>query len=330
MKILNDVISYRISNSFIRINAGVDIKSDSRYIVINYHQDNIEETKVFEDFFHFTDDVNYLLFGIDSKVYRIKKNEFLDVKSYSITNDYGIVSNSERLYNLYNFTQKKITLRQWLPNRIFHVQAQYWVNDTEADFKLIDVNKGEIVWTIPQPEVEKPYGYTGLTNIKKVLGIYKDCLWLQLPDSRLWKLDLHTGRVLEELEAFYFASIPEGIFLYQQGIIFILHYNIYAQYSLEQGIFTIDKQITNENELIIRYVLFKEKDNYLYFTGNKDQSFSPNVYGIFDMETETIVFQGEMIEEGGYFYEIPQVNDELFTILDAKGNLIIHRLDDLL
>lgn len=327
MEIIENISTYKLYNNSLYYRT----MDREFYIIENYKSYYIKSEK--NDIISFTDNSNYV-YDRDTRGCKVENHQIkkLSLKLYQATNEGGeiCVSPDTMGSTLFRLPEEQQILSEWLPNRIFHVQDQYWVNDTEADFKLIDVNKGEIVWTIPQPTVEKPYGYNGLTNIKKVLGIYKDCLWLQLPDSRLWKLDLHTGRVLEELEAFYFASIPEGIFLSQQGIVFILHYNIYAQYSLEQGIFTIDKKITNENELIIRYVLFEENDNYLYFTGNKDQSFSPNVYGIFDMETETIVFQGEMIEEGGYFYEIPQVNDELFTILDAKGNLIIHRLTDIL
>lgn len=330
MEVLGNINSYRIGKSLIRINEGIDFRLDSKYIVLNYDENRVEETRVFKEFFHFTNDSKYLLFGTDSKVYNIDDRIFCDIKSYEITDNYGIISNKERLYNLYSFSQKKSVLKKWLPNRIYHIQDQYWCNDTKEDFKLIDVDSGEILWTIPQPKVEKPYGYNGLTNIRKVLGIHKNNLWIQLPDSRLWAVDIETGKINNEIEHFYFSAIPEGIFLSQAGRIIIFHYNIYAEYSLDSNEFITDKVISDENELIIRNVLFRENDTQLYFTGNKDNSFYPNVYGVFNREKLSFEFMGEQLTENSFFYQTPQVNDELFTILDSEGNLVIHKMQDIL
>ena len=269
------------------------------------------------------------------KTFCLSQNSFIELgnKYSNIINDIGI---EYRNYNgvthdttLFHLPEEKQILKEWLPNSIYHIQDQYWCNDTKEDFKLIDVERKEILWAIPQPEVVKPYGYNGLTNIKKVLGIYKGNLWLQLPDSRIRSIELETGKINNEIEHFYFSAISEGIFLSQIGRIIIFHYNIYAEYSLENNEFIIDKIISNENQLIIRNVLFRENDMQLYFTGNKDNSFEPNVYGIFNKETFAFDFIGEGVAENGWFYQSPQVNDELFTILDSKGNLIIHKMQDI-
>lgn len=250
------------------------------------------------------------------------------VNNIGVAYDYSESDGRTHKETLFLLPEEKPLLSSWLSNSIFHVQDQYWVNDTVEDFKLIDADKGEISWVIPQPQVDIPYGYTGRTHIKKVLGIYKDCLWLQLPDSRLWKIDLHTGMLLEELEHEYFCVHQETIsFDVAKGAIIILGFDLYAYYDIDQ------KQIIKELILPDTVRVIKShflKDNKIAFICKTTACFASNVYGIFDIEKADIVFEGEMIESEGYFYELPQVNDELFTILDAKGNLIIHRLGDIL
>ncbi|WP_246034321.1 hypothetical protein [Empedobacter tilapiae] len=78
-------------------------------------------------------------------------------------------------------------------------------------------------------------------------------------------------------------------------------------------------------------MISRSKDRYIYYTAKlNDVSMISNAYDIFDTEKKEVVFQGEEIEIDGHFYKEPQVNDELFTILDSKGNLIIHKLKDIL
>ena len=38
----------------------------------------------------------------------------------------------------------------------------------------------------------------------------------------------------------------------------------------------------------------------------------------------------EQLTENSFFYQTPQVNDEVFTILDSEGNLIIHKMKEIL
>lgn len=266
---------------------------------------------------------------IDCNIKKKLKNSYsIIIDNIGLAVDYTNSDGRTHKESLFQLQEEKQILSEWLPNRIFHVQDQYWVNDTAEDFKLIDVNTGSISWVIPQPKVDLPYGYTGRTSIKKVLGIYKDCLWLQLPDSRLWKLDLYTGALVEEVEHEYFCVHQETIsFDTSKGAIIILGFDLYAYYDVDQ------KQIIKELILPDTVRVIKShflKNNKIAFICKTTACFASNAYGIFDMEKEEILFQGEMIESEGYFYELPQVNDELFTILDAKGNLIIHRLDDIL
>jgi len=327
MKVFKDVNLYQLYNDklYYRTN-------DRCFYILKKNTPVTSVLKDNSEIISFTENVNYARSGYDTSGYRIVDNNLIKISlKFNEANEEGIaIGTSSRGDSLFQLPEEKQILKEWLPDAIFHVKDQYLVNDALTDFKLIDSNKGEILWTIPQPLVEKTDAYDGRTNIKKVLGIYKNGLWLQLPDRRLWKLDIQTGELLEEIENFYFSAIPEGIFLSQQGLIIIFHYTIYAEYNLETKEFTTDKEISSENELIIRNVLFNQNDNYLYFTGNKDKSFYPNVYGIFNRKTLTFDFIGGSINETSYFYQTPQVNHELFTILDSEGNLIIHKIKDIL
>lgn len=331
MKVITNINSYKLRKEYIQIDEETDFRLESNYIKLN-NEYLIEETKSFKDNFHFTNDSNYLLLGTDSKVFKINEGVFLGIKSYDITDNYGIISNKDRFYNLYNFSQNKSILKQWLPNRILHIQDQYWCNDTDDDFKLIDANSGEILWTISQPKVEKPYGYNGLTNIKKVLGIYKGNLWLQLPDSRFLVLDIRDGSIKHELKHDYYIVHERGTYFdKEEGVIKILYYNLYAKYSLDLMDFVEEADLGAPETFQVTSMISRPKDKYIYYTAKlNDVSMISNAYGIFDTEKKKVIFQGEEIEVDGHFYQEPQVNDELFTILDSKGNLIIHKLKDIL
>jgi len=337
VRIINNILRYQLRKNLIVYYSEAN---KSIYYFLDFNLFELTQIKVKRCHWFFNDE-KFLKLGFDSlelvgyfpslKLEKILTNSYILIENnIGVATDYTNSDGRTHKESLFSLPEEKQLLKEWLPDAIFHVQDQYWVNDTLTDFKLIDSNKGEILWTIPQPLVEKTDAYDGRTNIKKVLGIYKNGLWLQLPDRRLWKLDIQTGELLEEIENFYFSAIPEGIFLSQQGLIIIFHYTIYAEYNLETKEFTTDKEISSENELIIRNVLFNQNDNYLYFTGNKDKSFYPNVYGIFNRKTLTFDFIGGSINETSYFYQTPQVNHELFTILDSEGNLIIHKIKDLL
>ncbi|MDR2122643.1 MAG: hypothetical protein LBP34_05900, partial [Flavobacteriaceae bacterium] len=186
MRILSNINSYKLRNGFIQIDEERDFRLDSKYIKMNYIEDKIIEKRTFKNNFHFTNNTNYLLFGTDNQIYKIDEDNYIGLQSYKIEKEYCIVIDDKKLCNLYDLVRKRNALKNWLPKRLLHIQDQYWINDTEDDLKLIDAETGEILWTIKQPEVEKPYGYNGLTNVKKVLGIYDQNLWLQLPDSRVW------------------------------------------------------------------------------------------------------------------------------------------------
>jgi hypothetical protein len=289
----------------------------------------------------FFEDENYLG-SFEGDCYLINSDKgltMLNNEYYEVKNSIGISYKFEKLNGksnrketLFHLPEEKQIFSEWLPNKIYHIQDQYWANDTEEDFKLIDAERGEILWAIPQPEVIKPYGYNELTNIKKVLGIYKGNLWLQLPDSRFLVLDIYTGSVKHELKHDYFIVHEKGSFFdSEEGIIKILFYNLYLKYSLTLMQFIDEKNLDEPEIFQVTNMISRQGDNFIYFTAKlNDVSMISNAYGIFDTKKKEVVFQGESIEEDGFFYQAPQVNDELFTILDSKGNLIIHKMKDIL
>lgn len=257
------------------------------------------------------------------------RNEYVEIISnIGVAVNYTNSDGRTHKETLFKLPEEKQILSGWLPNNIYHIQNQYWINDTEKDLKLIDADKGEILWTIPQPEVVKPYGYSGLTNTKKILGIYKENIWIQLPDSRLWALDIATGKVNHEIEHEFFCVHQDTVFLEtQSGEIIIFGFDLYACFDLNQ--LTMTKEFILPDTIRITKSIFI-KTNIIGFTGRKEKTPAPNIYGIFNRETLSFEYIGGQEEENGFFYQTPQVNDELFTILDSEGNLIIHKLNDIL
>lgn len=280
---LSDYVQFFSNSSYLRINKGNCYISDGFLGLFNFYSDIIESVGICYED-------------------RLKK---------SLNN------------NLFHLPEEKQILKDWLPSSILHVQGKYWVNDTLEDLKLIDAEAGEILWAIPQPVVEKPYGYQGLTNIKKVLGIYKENLWVQLPDSRVLALDVVTGKAKHKIvnEA-YFCIDVNGISFGNNGLIYILGFDLFICFNLNTLSF-LDELIFPDNIRVTNSKIIGSQE--LSFIAQKDGSSEPNAYGIFDTETQSITFLKEKEADMGYFYEAPQVNDEIFAILDDKGNLIIHK-----
>ena len=333
MKIIENISKFQLRDNYIIYYH----QKGNIYINSDFNGDLLSNIEV-KDCHWFFDDIKYLQieengtigYYSDNKLEKQLLNYYRPiVDNIGVAHVFSTYDSRLHTETLFHLPDEKQIINEWLPNNIYHISDKFWCNDTIADFKLIDIQKKEILWAIPQPEVMKPSGYKGLTNTKKVLGIYKNNLWIQLPDSRILALDKETGIIKYEIEHFYFSSIPEGIFLDQRGVIIIFHYNVYAEFCLDDKIFKIENIIGSEKELIIRHVTHHNGDKYLYFTGNKDNSFEPNVYGTFNTFKQTFEFIREKEPEMGFFYQAPQVNEELFTILDDKGNLIIHKRDEI-
>jgi len=333
---IKKVSSYKIINHILLYKELSNYKQKKKLVEYDLILNKVVQSLIFEINFSFTENSNYLLFDPNNSVYDINNKTYINKCFNSIINNIGIIDKDWNgvysLNNLFLLPEEKQILSEWLPNRIFHIQDQYWCNDTDEDFKLIDADSGEILWTIPQSKVEKPYGYNGLTNIKKVLGIYKGNLWLQLPDSRFLVLDIRDGSIKHELKHDYYIVHERGTFFdREEGIIKVLYYNLYAKYSLDLMEFVEEVDLGIPEIFQVTSMISRPKDKYIYYTAKlNDVSMISNAYGIFDTEKKEVIFQGEEIEVDGHFYQEPQVNDELFTILDSKGNLIIHKLKDIL
>ncbi|EHQ43864.1 hypothetical protein [Myroides odoratus] len=336
MKVIENVFKYQLRID----NIACYSQNNNIYNIYDFNGYLLNSIEV-EDCHWFFQDEKFLQIGNNGKLGYFSEDVFVKpllnyyrpiVNNIGVFHDYTNSDGRTHKEMLFALPEEQQILSEWLPNRIFHVQDQYWANDTEEDFKLIDVERGKVLWTIPQPNVEKPYGYNGLTSIKKVLGIYKDCLWLQLPDSRLLVLDIDNGFIKHELKHDYYIVHERGTFFdSKEGVLKIFFYNLYAKYSLELMDFVEEYDLGIPELFQATSMISIPNDKYIYYTAKlNDVSMISNAYGIFDSEKKEIVFQGEEIEEGGCFYQEPQVNDELFTILDAKGNLIIHRLTDIL
>jgi len=175
MKVFDNVLKYRLRKDSLTFFK----KSIEVYYFFDLSINEIGKVKVKNCHWYF-DDEKYLKMEDYGKVgyyTNFQLQAELNNQYTRINNNIGAAydySNSDgrtHKESLFSLPEEKQLLKEWLPDAIFHVQDQYWVNDTLTDFKLIDSNKGEILWTIPQPLVEKTDAYDGRTNIKKVLGI---------------------------------------------------------------------------------------------------------------------------------------------------------------
>jgi hypothetical protein len=210
----------------------------------------------------------------------------------------------------------------------------------------IDVNTGMELWHFSIADFP-PY-INGFyreqeADIKQIIGVYNNLLWVHVGGFRLVGIDIETGKLVYQIE-----DIPSALGLtkeegyhfsfnylhlnQQEGVLktFANRYYIEIDLNTLQGVV---KKDFGENEKkswrIRKSTYYQDCPDLLYFSGHYQNMNKPNAFGIFDTEKAEIVWYDTTKDDLGYFYNPPQANDKLLAVLDDKHNLLVYERDEL-
>lgn len=160
-------------------------------------------------------------------------------------------------------------------------------------------------------------------NIKKIIGVYHDILWIHVGGFILVGIEIETGKMVHKINNVLGDS--ENNFLdIGNGLLKTLSYNYYAEFDLQTLQFKKQTIVESDANITIGANSFYEGEPCLYFCGYYNNSYIPNVLGIFDSLKTEIVWHDTIKESLGNLYSPPQVNDKWLIILDDEKNLLVY------
>jgi hypothetical protein len=162
-------------------------------------------------------------------------------------------------------------------------------------------------------------------DIKQIIGVYNNLLWIHVGGFRLVGIDINTGKMIHLIKDVLKGENGNNFLDIKNGTLKTLSYDYYAEFDLQTLQFRKQTTVKSEADIKIRASSFYEEDNYLYFCGYHNNKFDkPTAFGIFDTELAEIIWYDTTKDDSGYFYNPPQANDKLLAILDDKHNLLVY------
>ena len=165
-------------------------------------------------------------------------------------------------------------------------------------------------------------------DIKQIVGVYNNILWVHVGGFRLIGIAIDTGKLVHEFKDVLKGGDNNNFLDIENGVLKTLSYDYYSEFDLQTFAFRKKITINGQADIKIRASSFYEKDKCLYFCGYHNNQFDkPNAFGIFDTEKAEIVWYDTTKDDLGYFYNPPQANNKLLAVLDDRHNLLIYERD---
>ena len=206
--------------------------------------------------------------------------------------------------------------------------------------------RGEILWQFSVkgfPNYLNGFYREQEADIKQIIGVYNNILWIHVGGFRLVAINVETGEqqhyiedlpyhlglTKEERRHFDFSPFGNGIHLDEKtGILKAFAHRYYIEIDLQSLHGKVKKDFGENWKTswrIKRSQYYQEYPDLLFFSGHyKNMDKQPNGFGIFDTEKAEIIWYDTQKDDLGYFYNPPQANDKLLAILDDKHNLLIY------
>jgi hypothetical protein len=282
----------------------------------------------------------FIIADIYGKAYVVKKdfklNKFLNLE-YSVSNvinNYAIIYrdyNDRTHYGIYDFMKEEILFETELGigGDIFNNKMYF---TRFEDIISFDIDKREILWQFSIADFP-PY-INGFyreqeADIKQIIGVYNNILWVHVGGFRLVGIDVKSGKYIHYIENVLKGDIGNNFLDVTNGILKTLSFDYYAEFDMKSLQLRKQTTVQNKENIRIRESNFYEGDKYLYFCGYYNNHDAPNAFGIFDTEKAEIVWYDTTKDDLGYFYNPPQANDKLLAVLDDKHNLLVYERDEL-
>jgi len=289
---------------------------------------------------------------IEKKPIKIGVNEEIYPAKYESFNKFVI--NKEIEFPIY---QKGIYYAETQYLKYFNIDftANTIIQDILYSFGLKNISRfdektGVKTWHFSVhdfPPYINGFGREQEADIKQIIGIYDDLLWIHVGGFRLVGIDINTGKIVHHIddmrillrlnkeEIVYFDFSPFSKYAIhldeENGILKAFAHRFYIEINLNTLTGQVKKdfgKITIESWRIKNSSFYIESPNLLYFSGSYKSIDKPNAFGIFDTERAEIVWYDTTKDDLGHFYTPPQANDKLLAILDDEKNLLIYEKED--
>lgn len=323
---INNVKSYDI-------NSGVYIEFLNKLICKNVSiQSNINLTKVysFGDIILVLDEVNKAYILSDTVLidnifnFRIGSLKFPFIEYYK--------KEQPRKYGIYDFSSQKFLFEttEWIGRDII---GDFIFSDYQGQITCRKVISAQPLW---QFDLGRLGEYVNIINenhpyeVKFFLGIYNDCLLVQLSNATFIWIDSHTGKQKHILNLNESYSLPSPVFyddsfkahIVGEKIVFLnnqrlLHINLD---SFEVTI--IQDYYTQERAHQYRFFYNTFFEDKIYFVADYGwQYVTPSYVGVMDANSGEILWKQQLENTGG-LSEAPQVSEDKLYI--RTNNNVLH------
>lgn len=209
----------------------------------------------------------------------------------------------------------------------------------------VNIQTGELLWHFSIsdfPNYLNGFFREQAADIKQIIGLYNNVLWLYVGGWHLVGLDIDTGKKVHHIEnvldllgldskSRLHVNLDDTMHLDEhQGILKVFAHRYYFEINLTtlEGNLKKDFGPTwNPDWRIRRSNYYPAYPNLLFFCGYYQAMDAPNAFGIFDTEKAEIVWYDTSKDDLGYFYDPPQANDTLFAIMDDQHHLLVYERD---
>ncbi|MDR0543289.1 MAG: hypothetical protein LBH19_13905 [Dysgonamonadaceae bacterium] len=302
---------------------------------------------------------NLLLFSTDETCNIVEKGTGKIMEQFNLSylshNGHFILGMQNEMLILIDYIQRKMIWRKNYNfsgvnslhnNYLFCLFFDDKYNLIDCIF-CIDINNGDIIWQFSIsdfPSYINGFYREQAADIKQIIGVYNNILWVHVGGWNLVGIDINTGKKVHHItdmldllgldkdERRYFDF--ETIHLNEkQGILKVFAHRYYFEIDLNilQGEIKKDFGRTwEESWRIKRSTCYQEYPNLLFFSGYYKNVDNPNAFGIFDTEKAEVIWHDTTKDNLGYFYNPPQANDKLLAVLDDKHNLLIYDREDII
>lgn len=260
-----------------------------------------------------------------------KFTEFLYLEDYKITfgiDTYFLLTNRKFPETLLFDIEKKQIL--WKQDKYFSFQIleNELLIDTEKK-KLIryDFHTGYFAW---QYDLGERYDYYARNEqylesptefhqaeIRKIIGVYQEILWISLNTGRLIGLSVHDGAVVYDIAVpndyphRFFAVASNSHLVAEQGKIIGLHAHWYWELDLKNPIesyklYILDDECT-KHSLDVDHLRFHCLVGNELFFAQEEWAQEPSYVGIFDIQTKKITWTSHELGEDNVFQGIKKV-----------------------
>lgn len=225
----------------------------------------------------------------------------------------------EKIYRVFDWVQNKVKIEGKRPFTIVKDKAFSIIDEVLHCYSL----NGELNWRYDPGNKQK--------EIKKLIGIYDDELWIQLNDESFLVLDVVTGNELFAMNLEEIFGIPKlgigDLHLDEtSGKIRILAYWYYIEIDLATHLAEIKKK--HDEVWSIGRGRFYDGDVRVYFTSAYPmlgKTIGNITAGIFNTETLEIEWYYTLPREDKYhsFENEPQANEKYFGVKDSNKTLYL-------